>query len=127
MRYALLVALTAALLGGCVQDDRQSSVADTTLVELLVELHLANGRIEVTDQPLSIERDSIFAAYGVDSASYADAMAYHARNPDEYSRLYGQVLDRLSAERQPLGGPSINDVPPEESLRRPAGLDAPRN
>ena len=71
------------------------------MVKLLVELHLANGRIEVTDRPLPIARDSIFRVYGVDSSAYARMIQYYSEHPQEYSSVYGRVLDRLSAERLP--------------------------
>lgn len=97
----LLAAATIAVLSACSGASDPQPLADSTMVEVLIELHLANGRIEVTDEPLTVSRDSILRAYGVDRSTYADAVAYYADHPDAYSRVYGEVLDRLSAERTP--------------------------
>ena len=91
--------ILTSVVGGCRSDVSEKVIPDSTVVDLLVELHLANGRIEVTDRPLGIARDSIFLAYGVDSTAYARMIEYYARHPDEYSQIYSQVLDALSEER----------------------------
>ena len=104
---ALLVG--SLLVVGCGGNHQAKAVPDSTMVEVLVELHLANGRIEVTDQPLPIARDSIFEAYSVDTSAYAATIDYYARNPEDYSRVYGRVVDRLSAERIPTNQAAGSD------------------
>lgn len=108
----LLVGLgaTAASLVGCGSETDTNTIADSTMVDLLVELHLANAGIELTDRPLPVPRDSILRSYGIDSAAYSEAISYYARHPDEYSRIYGRVLDRLSAERLPVDEQSESDL-----------------
>src|SRR5690606_7956146 len=98
----LFAGLAAAGLG-CGSARDRAPIPDSTMTELLIELHLANGRIEVTDQPLPFPRDSILQAYGVDSSTYVDALAYYVQHPERYSRIYGDVIDRLSVERIPPG------------------------
>lgn len=100
-RIVLGLLLLGALAGGCRTGTSGKAVPDSTMVKLLVELHLAHGRVEVTDRPLEFPRDSILRVYGVDSSAYANAIAYYAEHPEEYSSVYGRVLDRLSAERMP--------------------------
>lgn len=116
----LLVGLgaTAASLVGCGSETETNTIADSTMVDLLVELHLANARIEITDRPLPVPRDSILRSYGVDSTAFSEAISYYAHNPDEYSRVYGRVLDRLSAERLPVDEQSDPDVtaPPADTM-----------
>lgn len=108
----LLVAFgaTGVMLVGCGSETETNTIADSTMVELLVELHLANAGIELTDRPLPMPRDSILRSYGIDSAAYSEAITYYADNPDDYSRIYGRVLDRLSAERLPVDEQSESDV-----------------
>ena len=93
--------ILASLAGGCRSNASVKAIPDSTMVDLLVELHLANGRIEVTDRPLDFPRDSIFQVYGIDSTAYARMIGYYARHPEEYSEIYGRVLDELSEERAP--------------------------
>ena len=106
---ALCISIISA---GCGRDSKRQTVSDSSMVELLVELHLANARVEITDRPLPITRDSILEAYGVDSAGYARTLEYYAQHPDLYSRIYGEVLDRLSAERRPFDGSTMPDTLP---------------
>lgn len=75
-------------------------VADSTLVEVLIELHLAQARTEAEEAPLPpAARDSIFARHEVDVDRFHAAMDYYARHPDAYLTLYDRVLNRLSAEQ----------------------------
>lgn len=106
------LALVIMVSTGCGRDSERQAISDSTMVDLLVELHLANARIEITDRPLPIPRDSILAAYGADSAAYAQTLEHYAEHPDLYSRIYGDVLDRLRAERRPYDDSALPDTLP---------------
>lgn len=99
-----MVALVLVLAAGCAPDGSKP-VADSTMVEVLIELHLLNARLEIEDRPLVGSRDSILQRYGLDSASYAAAMRYYADRPQEYAELYGRVVDEMAAERAPAFPP----------------------
>lgn len=75
------------------------AVADSTMIELIIELHLAEARSQVTETDLAAARDSIFLYYGIEHDAYAAAMDYYSRNPDEFVKIYAEALDRLSDER----------------------------
>lgn len=82
------------------------------MVDVLIELHLAVARAEVTQEiPVNI-RDSILIAYDIDSTTYARAVAYYAEHPDKYAEIYSRVLDRLNSERIPLGRAADNEAAP---------------
>ncbi len=72
------------------------------MVDVLIELHLAVARAEVTHSVPPGIRDSIFAAYGVDSSAFAETISYYTADPEKYGRIYGQVLDKLNSERSPM-------------------------
>lgn len=75
-------------------------VADSTLVEVLIELHLAQGRAEVEEDSLPpAVRDSILARHEIDEDRFHSAMNYYASHPEDYLELYNEVLNRLSAEQ----------------------------
>lgn len=83
-------------------------VADSTLVEVLIELHLAQGRAEVAEDPLPpAVRDSIFARHELDEDRFRSAMDYYASHPEEYVSLYDEVLNRLSAEQHGATRPGV--------------------
>jgi hypothetical protein len=76
-------------------------VPEETLIEVLIELHLAGARAGADlDVPPGL-RDSILTRYGLDDASFAQGMEYYVQRPDDYAALYNTVLDRLSAESLP--------------------------
>ena len=74
-------------------------VADSTMVDVLLEMHLAQARAErYSDVSSELLRD-ILARHGLDEEQFDEAMRYYADHPQQYVSLYDDVLDRLNAER----------------------------
>lgn len=118
----LAVVMMLISVTGCSDQRREPPLDDSTMVEVMIELHLALARAEVTNRMPAGIRDSIFAEYGIDSSAFAETISHFAAEPDEYGRLYGSVLDRLSMERTPLGpADSAGEADMPASLR-----DGPR-
>ena len=82
------------------------------MVGVLSELHLAVARAEVTGEIPPNIRDSILAAYGIDSTSYAETVIYYADHPEKYEAVYARVLDRLNSARVPRGAIDADASPP---------------
>lgn len=74
-------------------------VADSTLVDVLIELHLAEARAELGYGPPPSVRDSIFAHYGLDEATFQEAITYYLDHPDAYAELYDAVLAQINDEQ----------------------------
>ena len=74
-------------------------VPDSTMVEVLVELHLAEARTELYGRLPEGLRDSALAKHGLTQREYKRAVDYYTDHPTSYADLYDTVLDRLSAER----------------------------
>ncbi len=74
-------------------------ISDSTMVEVLIELHLVNARLELQYDRQPAVRDSILFKYGLDAQRFQDVMAYYADHPEAYSAIYTTMLDRISAER----------------------------
>ncbi|MEX2402089.1 MAG: DUF4296 domain-containing protein [Rhodothermales bacterium] len=87
-------------------------MADTTMVDVLVELHLLNAREETQGRPLLRARDSLFSRYGIDSTAYAEAVTYYADRPGEYGDVYGRVVDELASSPVPITYPDSASPPP---------------
>lgn len=99
----MLVAVIIAFFFGCSDSRTQRApIEDSTLVEVLIELHLAAARAEVTHSVPTGIRDSVMATYGVDSAAFAETITHLASEPEKYGEIYSQVIDRLNSERVPL-------------------------
>lgn len=101
---------------GCADSRMEPPLADSTMVEVMIDLHLAVAREEVTQQVPAGIRDSILTTHGADSAAYARTIWHYAQNPEKYEQIYGQVLDRLNSERIPLGPPDPTLTPDEPDL-----------
>ena len=111
------------MLGGCGSQE-EPPIADSTMVDLLIEFHLANARGEtIGSYPPSL-RDSIFARYGVDSTSYRLASKYYADHPERYGQVYSRVLDRLYLERLSL--PADSGSGPFQDVERDTFPGIPR-
>lgn len=98
-----MVGLIIFAFGGCGSESSRP-IADSTMVDVLVEMHILNARIHTTDRPLVGARDSVFHRYGIDSTSFIQMMIYYAEHPDDYADVYGRVVDRLAVERAPIIG-----------------------
>jgi len=99
MRWLLLVCIGGMCWGGCaLLEPDTPSIPDSTLVEVLVELHLAAARQEqVGDVPAQF-MDSVLQAYQVDSLAFKARMQQLAAHPQEAMQVYERVLERLQEE-----------------------------
>jgi hypothetical protein len=96
------VLVLGALLGvGCgVESPAAPDLTDSLMVEVLVEVHLADARASRTGEPRDSLRAAALAAFGTDTVSFHDALDYYARYPEAYQPLYDRALDRLLNEQR---------------------------
>lgn len=96
----LLAGLLLALpLAGCADPEvREIVVPDSTMIVVLADLHLADARARLPDQAKGT-RDSVLAHHGLDSTAFQAAMDGLLAHPQELTRMYDAVLDRLNAAR----------------------------
>ncbi len=74
-------------------------LSDSLMVQIIMELHLAEAKVELFKEDQIDFRDSIFSHYGVSKADYEANMAYYRERPDEYHKVYSEALDKMSNER----------------------------
>lgn len=96
---AVTVLIIAAGCGEPARSDR--TLPDSTLIEVLMDLHLAGARLQMEPAISPGLRDTVLARHGLDSTSFLEAMAWYEEHPDEYVAVYGTVVDRLAEERDP--------------------------
>lgn len=97
-----VVIISALVASGCadkVTGTSPAPVPDSVMIELLIEMHLAEARIEMHHEPMLETRDSIFVQYGITQATFEAAMEYYTENPEAYLKIYTEALDKLSDER----------------------------
>lgn len=96
-------AALALAVGGCGAPTGEPPVADSTLVDVLAELHLADARAAL-DSTRSGHADSLravaLAAHDLDDAALADRLDALARAPDRLRATYDLLDTRLALERQ---------------------------
>ncbi|MGI9174791.1 MAG: DUF4296 domain-containing protein [Rhodothermales bacterium] len=95
------LALTALLtLSACTALPTEAPpVADSTMVEVLLEMHLAQARAERYSDVSSELLHDILTRHGLDKQQFDEAMRYYADHPSQYVGLYDDVLDRFNAEQ----------------------------
>jgi len=102
---ALALALCVALVGCSSFAPEEPPVPDSTLVQVLVEMHLAEARRQVHGPIPPALRDSILMQHGLDNTRLDAAMDFYSARPVAYEALYDIVLDSLK-ERDPASSPS---------------------
>jgi hypothetical protein len=122
---ALAVAGLALILSsGCSGDSAEGPVADSTMVPLLIDLHLFRARStfrerrELSDS-IFVARDSIFARRGVSREQMQEMMNVYARNPERYTDLYTTVIDSLNALRVSLSRANRDSSLLDSLIRHP--------
>lgn len=73
---------------------------EDTFVEVMVELHLLDARPEPTISYDEL-RAAILQRYGTRETAVDSTTRYYAEHPDEYSEVYGRIIDRLNERRRP--------------------------
>jgi hypothetical protein len=109
---ALLASLLVVALPACsVLSSDTPPVPDSTLVPVLVDLHLAQERANLdVDTPPAL-RDSVLAHYGIAPAQYRAVIAYYSERPEAYAALYRSVIDTLQARRSRVVVPQDESEP----------------
>lgn len=98
MRRAFVLLILWALSACSPLDLDPPPVADSTLVDVLVELHLAEARAASASSFPRALPDSILARYGVTRETVEDALAQRIEDPEGYAALMRQVEDGLMEE-----------------------------
>ena len=92
--------LALLLLGGGVGCSTPVSteppIPDSTLVDVLVDLHVLEARDETLGDVPPALFDSVLTRHGLDSTRYNASLRYYSRHPEAYRDLYDDVIDRLN-------------------------------
>lgn len=101
MVLRLAIALGVLALAGCTRADSPPTtpLADSTLVQALIESHIASARSGRTGEPVDSLRTAAYASLGIDSADVMEAVDIYSRHPQAFVRLYDRVLDQLVEEQ----------------------------
>jgi len=102
-----IVLITSMSMSGCGLDDEPPlPVADTTMVSVLLDLHLLRARSTyrdtVSSDAFERQREAVLTRYGMDDTQLEAAIEAYIRRPDAYENVYGTVIDSLNAVRVTL-------------------------
>lgn len=101
----LSMLLSGSLLACSSFNPDEPPLPDSTMVEVLTELHLAKARASTYGDTLfTAQRDSILRHYGVSDVRFDEALRYYSERPSEYLPIHRTVEDSLEAGRQRLLG-----------------------
>ncbi|MFO8232901.1 MAG: DUF4296 domain-containing protein [Longimonas sp.] len=93
----MLCGLLLIAQAGCT--DEEPPLDTQTMRAVLVDLHLAESRLNADGVVPRLPRDSILVQHNVAPAEFDSAQAYYTRHPDTYHDIYQEVVDSLRAIR----------------------------
>lgn len=99
----LCLGLCGALTACSSFSPQEPPLADTTLIDVLTELHLAQVRVDTYEDTTFVAlRDSVFSHYGVSHTQFEHALKYYSKRPSAYVAIHEAVQDSLEAGRKRL-------------------------
>jgi len=109
LSYALVFLLLG--LGACSPFlSEEPPLSDSTMVEVLIELHLARARHDIQQDLPPTLHDEILDAYRLTEQQFQETMAFYVDHPETYTAVYTRVMDRLAAERDPVEAPENREM-----------------
>lgn len=102
LTFFFMAACVFGATSGCSGDepDPTDIVVDSLHVDLLIDLHLARARAEVTGEPPDSLQNEVLATHGQDSLALSDLQESYANQPAAAVALYDRVTEQLSEERR---------------------------
>ena len=100
-KICILILFGAVLTAGCGEKQEKLLIDEDKLVNILAEVHLAEGEMETVNMS---DRDTlgkslyqlIMTHYGVRREDFDQTMIILREDPDRLERVYEKVLDKLS-------------------------------
>lgn len=100
-RRTFAAVLLATTLSACSSfSTPEPPVADSTIVEVLIDLQLASARSDLYHDVSPGMRDSVLTRHGLTEADFEAAMRYYSERPEAFVEIYTTVLNRINEERQ---------------------------
>lgn len=99
VRWFISFSVLLAMVGCSSVDVDTPPASDSLLVEIFVDLTLAEARAQLHSDIAPGFRDSVLAHYGYDSTRFAERMDFYAENPKAYVNLQRRVIEKLNIEK----------------------------
>ncbi|MBR2194105.1 MAG: DUF4296 domain-containing protein [Salinivirgaceae bacterium] len=104
MRYFWLFVVLAFALQSCSRDDgARPEINKDELVDVLFDIHIADGYLSYTGSRIDRNRDRIDGVYeyvlrkhNITPKQFSNTMKYYSRHADEYETLYNKVIEKLT-------------------------------
>ena len=77
--------------------DPDPAITEDVFVDVMVELHLVDV-VRTTTEDRAALRQRVFDRYQVSEDALRQTVEYYASATEEYSRVYGRIVDRLTEE-----------------------------
>jgi hypothetical protein len=97
-----LILLLAVIVLSCNRTSRHYIIPQKKFVNVLVDIHLADGMAETNmrhDEGYLLDSaslyGSVFNKYGVTRAEFDSTMSYYSEHPDDFQKLYNKVTAKL--------------------------------
>jgi hypothetical protein len=120
LRAVKIFAALLVLLGCTGQEPPPEGIlSEAQMVEVLVDIHLAEGikqtgetTLDRTHLEIADMYQSVFDHYGITEAQFRESFDWYSRREVLFDKIYGKVIERLNSMIP--GGKEIIEVEPEE-------------
>ena len=104
MRHFWLFVVLAFALQSCSREEgSRPEINKDELVDLLFDIHIADGYLAYTGSRVDRNHDRIEGAYNyvlnkhnITPKQFSNTMKYYSRHTDEYETLYNKVIEKLT-------------------------------
>ena len=104
----MIVGLALGIVGCGASGGNPSGVSDSLMVDVLVDVHLADARASMTAEAEDSLRAEALGRHGLDTLEFRRLLDYYAEHAGEYLPLYDAALDRLHLIQR--GGDAPSDT-----------------
>ncbi len=112
-RFSLIIVLSVVLFGCQSTINRKGIIREPVFINLLADIHLADGIIAVKGYRIVADSaqiadiyNAVFEKYEVTQHNFKTTLDYYAQNSLKYDKMYDKVLERLSVMESQLNPPT---------------------
>ena len=125
MRYYWLIVVLALALQSCSHEDgARPEISRDKLVDVLFDIHLADGYLAYSGARIDRDREKIEGTYGyilrkhnITPHQFNNTMMYYSRHINEYEKLYNKVIEKVT--RYETENLNINKDDGQKQLEKP--------
>ncbi len=87
-----------------VPEELGTTLADSLMIEIMVDIHLINARAELGYGVDELSLDTIITRHGLSRKEYDDQITFYTEHPDTYLAVLNKVMERIGQDARLVSG-----------------------